>query len=341
MTETVLRSLYYNPETGFGGVEKLFITAKKLIPSLTRKEVSKFLAKQEASQIQRQPKINPHVFPPIRSSGLFESLQADMLDMRSLHPSRNKGYGWILTVVDIWSRKAFVVPVKHKSADEVAAAMKKVLIELPDNFRLATDKGSEFLNHKVKALLDAKGVNHTKAEIGDHHSQGIIERFNKTLRDLIRKYLTASGSLNWYSALPALVKNYNQRVHRTMKAAPEDIAHGKMKPAPNKRFDLAIQEVRKFRPGTKVRVQLAKPIIGTKAVQRFSSKVEEVDSVDKFRIYLKGDPKPHKFYELQIVGDVETAPKKESPEKPPTVLKPRQRALLKEIAPYNKPGAKE
>ena len=73
---------------------------------------------------------------------------ADLVDMSSLSRS-NRGYKFLLTVIDVYSKYGWIVPLKNKTGKEVAAALTKLFkIAVPS--RLWTDKGTEFYNQHVR-----------------------------------------------------------------------------------------------------------------------------------------------------------------------------------------------
>ena len=43
------------------------------------------------------------------------------------------------------------------------------------------------------------------------------ERFNRTIRDLLKKIVFEHGDANWIDALPTITKQYNNRVHSATK----------------------------------------------------------------------------------------------------------------------------
>ncbi|XP_068991481.1 uncharacterized protein [Neodiprion pinetum] len=80
-----------------------------------------------AAELHRQARRNyPRRFVDVR--GLDETWQADLVDMTA-YSSHNKGYKYLLTIIDIFSKYAWAVPIKSKSGKDVTAAMKSVLTQ--------------------------------------------------------------------------------------------------------------------------------------------------------------------------------------------------------------------
>ena len=78
---------------------------------------------------------------------------ADLVDM-SAFPRSNKGYKYLLTVIDVFSKYGWIVHLKTKTGKEVAQAFRKLF---PNGHPsgLWTDKSSEFYNQQLKAVLTA------------------------------------------------------------------------------------------------------------------------------------------------------------------------------------------
>ena len=49
-----LRKIYYDPKTGFQGVQKMYNKANKMDPSIKRKDVEKFIKQQEIYQLHKE-----------------------------------------------------------------------------------------------------------------------------------------------------------------------------------------------------------------------------------------------------------------------------------------------
>jgi hypothetical protein len=219
--EELMTSLYYDPSkpTAFAGVEKLYKAGKKLRPSLKRDEVRDWLSAQEAYTLHK--KAQP-TYPrrPTIVSGAGEQLQADMLDVRS-HSRANGGINFLLTAIDCFSRKGYAYPVKSKGGDQVASALEKILHQ--NNYRvLQTDKGKEFYNWRVKELLKRYRVEHFSTD-DDKVKASMVERFNRTLREKIHRYLTAKKSHGFLDVLQKFVDSYNETEHSSIGMAPNDV----------------------------------------------------------------------------------------------------------------------
>ena len=224
MTQTyddVLNDLYLNPDkpTAFGGVTRLLDAAKKLRPSIKRTDVTAWLEGQDAYTLHK-PSLNRYSRRKTIVAAPNHQLQADLLDIRS-YAKDNDGATFLLTAVDAFSRRAWVVPIKNKTGDTVARAL-ATIIDNEDFFSLQTDKGKEFYNSKVKEVLKAKNIKHFSTE-NETIKASFVERFNRTLRDKVFRYMTASNTRRFISVLPGLVHGYNVSVHGSTGYAPLNV----------------------------------------------------------------------------------------------------------------------
>ncbi|XP_039315539.1 uncharacterized protein LOC120360047, partial [Solenopsis invicta] len=91
--------------------------------------------------------------------GYDDLWQEDVVEMRP-YTQFNKGYHYILTVIDVLSKYAWAMPLKTKSGTEMAAAISKIIRgdgRCPKN--LQTDMGKEFYNANVQELLKKHDIN--------------------------------------------------------------------------------------------------------------------------------------------------------------------------------------
>lgn len=108
-------------------------------------------------------------------------LEADLLFL----PGATSNFGIVgaLTVIDIFSRFAFLLPIKNKSAQTIASKLEQVLDDprvkgKVQSFR--TDKGKEFVNAQVGGVCQERGILQYFANPNSKTKCAIIERFNRT-----------------------------------------------------------------------------------------------------------------------------------------------------------------
>ena len=111
--------------------------------------------------------------------------------------SYNKGYRYLLTVVDVFSKYAWVRPLKDKTGGAVVKAFRSIFDEGRKPLRLQTDDGKEFYNKVVQELLRKSNVHHFSTS-GDAKAS-VVERFNRTLKSRMYRYFTAKNTLRYDS----------------------------------------------------------------------------------------------------------------------------------------------
>ena len=131
----------------------------------------------------------------------------------------NKGYKYLLTVIDVFSKYRWIVSLKTKSGKEVAQAFRKLfLIGHPS--LLWTDKGTEFYKQQLKAVLVANNVTLYSTE--NEEKSRVVERWNRTMKNIMWKYFTANSTQMYIDVLSSMVERYNNTYHRSIKLIPSD-----------------------------------------------------------------------------------------------------------------------
>lgn len=222
--EKYLHSLYYDPArpSSFSSPNKIYQTIKKENKyNITYSNVLKWYRQQETyglhHRIQRRFRRNRFI-----SHKLDYIWDCDLCDM-SFYQKDNNKYKYILVVIDTFSRFAFTRSLKTKTANDVLRAFKNIFQNTnrhPDHIR--TDQGSEFCNSLLNKYLKSKGINHfvtQNTEIKAH----IAERFLRTLKSKITKYMYSKQSHKWFNKLQLFTKSYNNTVHRSIKTTPASV----------------------------------------------------------------------------------------------------------------------
>ena len=254
--ERILSTIYYDPKnpSAFTGVEKVYQEAKLQLPDITRRDVREWLEKQYTYTMHKPTR---RKFPrrKMMVNGIDDQWQIDLADM--VRVSRyNDGYQYLLTCIDIYSKYAWVVPIKNKGGNEVGRAMEGILREGRVPRKIQSDKGREFLNHIVQGVFDRAGVHHFTSE-DPQIKCAVVERFNRTLKGRIWKYFTKSRLYRYINVLPDIVKGYNNSVHRTIGRTPASVTTSSLHNTTS--LDDPV-DVPSLKVGDKVRISRAKMI---------------------------------------------------------------------------------
>ena len=114
----------------------------------------------------------------------------------------NKGYKYIFTNIDIFSKYAWSIPLKTKTniwSDQESAFFSKEMLQF-------------FKDNNVK-------IHYTHSDL----KAVIIERFNRFLRELMMKSFVKNNNTLWYNILSDLINTYNNRYHQTIKMRPKNV----------------------------------------------------------------------------------------------------------------------
>lgn len=154
--------------------------------------------------------------------GINDTFQADLIEMIP-YADQNRGYRYILVVIDVFSKRAWAKEMKNKTGEECTRAMTSIFNNNPNNIprNLHTDEGKEFYNQHFQRLMQKHGINHYNTY--SKMKASIIERFNRTILNKLWRQFSLQGSHKWLAHLQPLIDEYNATVHRTIKMQPIEV----------------------------------------------------------------------------------------------------------------------
>ena len=184
--------------------------------------------------------------------------QIDLIDLSNL---RNKffsqNYGYVLTCIDVFSRYAWVEPLKNKTAYECKKAIERIFNKGRQPSIIYSDAGSEFEGEFRKYLEKMKIIQLTNQNVS-HIKAAVIERFNKTIKEKLWRVFTYLGKKKYSDVLQKLVYAYNHSIHRSIGIAPVNVTKKNQDEIHNYQFgDIESPDnfiVFKFKIGDYVRV---------------------------------------------------------------------------------------
>ena len=224
---SVLHRLYYDPESpvAFAGIQQLYREAKRIHPKLVRKQdVVDWIQEQSTYTLHKPIKRKFRRSRTIVST-MDEQWQGDLADVSSMKDWNDKNT-FLLCVIDVFSKYAWVEPLKNKTSKEMirgfGAILKRAKGRKPRRFQ--TDKGKEFLNKEFQKMLKEEDI-HFFTTHNTETKASIVERFQRTLKGRMWKYFTHQKTRRYVEVLPRLVKGYNSTKHSTIGRAPRDVTH--------------------------------------------------------------------------------------------------------------------
>ena len=162
--------------------------------------------------------VRPAAFNPFFIYRRRQQIQGDLIDIRQL-ANENDGVNYLFSMIDAFSRRAWVYPLKTKKTKEVAECFSKHLnSDFQNNLMevFHSDAGLEFVGKEMQEVLNKNSI---FFQIGrGYNKSSICERFNRTFQVLIYKYLTQNETRRYIDVLSDLLKSYNERPHRTLKS---------------------------------------------------------------------------------------------------------------------------
>ena len=223
---------------------------------------------------------------------------ADLADMQ-LISRQNKGYRFLLCVIDLYSKYAWVVPIKDKKGETLVAAFQKILKSGRKPNKIWVDRGSEFYNVKMDKFLENNNI--VRYSTFNEGKSVVAERFIRTIKEKIYRHMSSVSKNVYIDALPAIVEKYNNTYHRTIKMKPSEVTPGSVdySTGENKRPP-------KFKVGDNVRISKYKSIFTKGYMPNWTEEVFIVKEVKQTVPYtyviedLQGDVIDGTFYEQEL-----------------------------------------
>lgn len=263
---------------------------------MSQKQIETFLHQQDV-YTKHKPLVHAFKRRRVYVSHIDDQWQADLIDMREFK-NQNDGANYILSVVDIFSKYAWAVPIRRKTGEEVVEAFQKIFRErVPE--KLQTDKGTEFINKRTQTLFEKMGIRWFTTENVEIKCS-VIERWNRSLKTRMWKYFTANDTRRWIDVLDKLVANYNRSYHRSIKMTPVEASEeGNEGIVYRNLYKRKEPRTPKFQVGDTVRISIYKRPFRKGYLPTFTEEMFAIDEV------LETDPPTYRLVDLsgeKLVG---------------------------------------
>ena len=192
---------------------------KNIISSKKKLGLGNDFNMKDLSEELNKPVINKFPRKKIIVNYIDEIHSCDLVDMQK-YSRMNKGYKYIFTNIDIFSKYAWSFPIKSKKISDIKPCFQKIFKERKSKF-IWSDKESSFFSKEMLKFFEDNNVKiyYTNSNL----KAVVIERFSRSLRELMMKEFVKNNNTVWYNILQKLVKFYNNRYHNTIKDKPINI----------------------------------------------------------------------------------------------------------------------
>ena len=297
--EDKIKEAYYNPDIGLISANKLYHKLKD--QGITLKQIQEFIKKQNTTQLYK-PIIKEKSYFPITSFKPYEHLQVDLMDMSNI-ASTNSHYNYLLISIDIFTRKAFIFPLKYKNAESVVLGMENIIKYFKPEI-ITTDNGKEYINKELHDLLKYYHIEHRFVDVKQHHSLGLVDRMCRTTRGLINKYCSSHKTTRYIDVLNKLIDNYNNTYHSTIKCTPNEADKhiDEINDIMLKKYLTSKEHETVFNIGDKVRHIINLSIFEKQGKAKWSENIYTIED-KKTHSYKLSDGNWYRYYQLQLVEE--------------------------------------
>jgi len=214
----ILNHEFYELKNLFGRDKLCFLLRDKYDDHPSRRQISDFLKKQEINQLYHPSKGKAKDF----KTSMTTPNTILAIDLENMEKHEVRGFKYLFNGIDMSSRFIYSEAMKNKTDAEVLKAFKKIYKKSQIR-ALRSDNGSEFISDKFTTFLKDNDIKQILSEAGKPQSNGMIERSNATIKELIQKSLELNEDFDWVKHLQKLIDNINNSQHRITGFTPNQI----------------------------------------------------------------------------------------------------------------------
>ena len=272
-----INKLPYNQQQYGTFLVKNIIRSKKKLGmgnNFTMSDLSNELNKPVINKFERKKIIVNHI---------DEIHSCDLVDMQK-YSRVNKGYKYIFTNIDIFSKYAWSFPLKTKTIKEIKSCFQKIFNERKPKY-IWSDQESAFFSKEMLQFFKDNNVKiyYTHSDL----KAVIIERFNRSLRELMMKSFVKNNNTVWYNILSDLINTYNNRYHQTIKMRPKNVNKLNEKHIKNTVYNYDITNKKpKFKINDLVRISLKRRTLFDKPTGniKWSEQLYKIHKINKSNV---------------------------------------------------------
>ena len=152
-------------------------------------------------------------------NNIAEIWSVDLADFLDYQTSNNKGFRYIIIIIDNFSKYLWAFPLKNKYSKTITDAFSNILsTSRRSPLKLESNRGSEWYKSVFQNFLKTKNIQHYSRYTDKGPS--ICERVRRTLRNLLKKRVFLAGEASWRNELPSVIKQYNNTIYHSTRMTP-------------------------------------------------------------------------------------------------------------------------
>eukprot|EP01041_Mallomonas_annulata_P012316 gene12316-25904_t len=209
-------------KNSFGsGIVNFYKTIREKYINIKRSDVSAFIKQQQIPQLTDVFKHRTN--KPIVASYPNEIWCIDLIDMSKLYETKNRGFRYIMTTIDVFSRKIFLEATKLRESVLAARALDRVTrrADVMPKY-IICDNGTEFQGD-FETFCRAHDITIRRNRAYSPEANGIVERANKEIRKLLRNIMLENENNNWIDNLRRVEDLRNNTFTSAIKNIPNKI----------------------------------------------------------------------------------------------------------------------
>lgn len=188
-------------------------------------DVREYVARCDSCQRRKSPPgLKAPLEAPFFPTRPFEQISMDIVGPL---PRSGRGYKYLLTMIDNFTRYAEAIPLKEITADETARALVEAIVTrhgAPD--RLLTDQGRNFVSSLLKNTCRLLGTQKIQTTPYHPEGNGMVERLHRTLAESVAHYVRRDGR-DWDQWVPYALMAYRAIPHSSTGYSPNYLLYGR------------------------------------------------------------------------------------------------------------------
>lgn len=219
----IIRLAHDDPSSGHMGRRRTIarVKARFVWPGMNE-DIRSFCA--SCTPCQRRYRPAPKRRAPMVTEVTSRPFQRIAMDITEMPVSR-RGNRYVLVIMDYFSKFVRIFPMPNQKTETVMEALLHWVQELGVPERLHTDQGAQFESLMMRELYQRLGIHKTRTTPYHPESDGMVERFMRTLKDMVSKYIDSQG-LDWDESTRSYAMAYNSSLHETTGHTPFYMIHG-------------------------------------------------------------------------------------------------------------------